>query len=70
MYFDDFDDVLDQETAEKAIKTIVSQTSTQCVFATHNIGLEPNETLRPECCFQMSEGDLKPIADKDSKKER
>ena len=70
MYFDDFDDVLDQETAEKAIKTIVSQTSIQCVFATHNIGLEPNETLRPECCFQISEGVLKPIADKDSKKER
>ncbi len=70
IYFDDFDDVFDQETAERTIETIVSQSPVQCVFATHNTGLEMDDNIRPDCCFTMSEGALKPMTDKDSKKER
>ncbi len=69
MYFDDFDDVFDQETAERTIETIVSQSSVQCIFATHNTGLNMDGVIRPECCFQMSEGSLKPMTETDSRKE-
>ena len=58
IFFDDFDDMFDYRTAEKAIRCIISQIKAQCLFVTHNTGLASNEFLRPDCCFLMNKGNL------------
>ena len=58
IFFDDFDDMFDYRTAEKAIRSIISQIRAQCLFVTHNTGLASNEFLRPDCCFLMDDGKL------------
>ena len=62
IYFDDFDDMFHYKTSENAIRTIISQNSSQCIFVTHNTGLVSNDFLRPDCCFIMANGDLRSLA--------
>ncbi len=68
IYFDDFDDMFHYKTAENAIRTIISRSSSQCIFVTHNTGLVSNDFLRPDCCFIMGCGgprSLASLSDKD-----
>ena len=58
MFSDDFDDMFDYRTAEKAIRWIISQVKAQCIFVTHNTGLASNDFLRPDCCFILDNGQL------------
>ncbi len=62
IYFDDFDDMFHYRTAENAIKAIIAEKRSQCIFVTHNTGLVSNEFLRPDCCFIMEQGQLRSFA--------
>ena len=62
MVFDDFDCMFHYETAEKALRLIVSGTKAQCIFITHHGRLFSNEIMRPDCCFIMTEDSLDPIS--------
>ncbi len=62
VFFDDFDDLFDHKTAENMMTHIIRDSKAQCVFVTHNPSLLSSDSLRPDCCFILHDGQLRSLA--------
>lgn len=63
LFIDEFDAFYHFELARNVLRYIYELDNVQAVFTTHNSYLASNSLLRPDCYFQLSNGQLKSFAD-------
>ncbi len=61
LIIDEFDAYYQYETARKILQVINSYSNFQSVITTHNLTLMDNEMTRPDCCFILDKGLIKPL---------
>jgi hypothetical protein len=63
LFIDEFDAYYHFYLAKSIVKFIMEYDNLQAVFTTHNSFLATNDLLRPDCYFNIVDGDLKSFAD-------
>lgn len=61
LIIDEFDAYYQYQTARKILSIINKQGNFQSLITTHNLTLMDNEMTRPDCCFLLSDGLIKPL---------
>ncbi len=62
-FIDDFGANYHYRLSDNLFKLIVETTSFQTVFTTHNLNLISNYMSRPDCCWHMIDGTIRPLPD-------
>jgi hypothetical protein len=60
---DEFDAYYHYELSEKIIKIILSKTSGQIIFTSHNTNLMDNDLFRPDCIYIIQNSGIKSMSD-------
>ena len=63
LFIDEFDAFYHFELSEKIVKMISENSHMQSFFTSHNTYLANNNTMRPDCFFIISNGEIKCFAD-------
>lgn len=63
LFIDEFDAFLHYEASETIIKALNKCKNFQSILTTHNTSLITNKTMRPDCCFLMSNNSIKPLCE-------
>lgn len=63
LYLDEFDAFYHYELSEEVLKVVQNNDKFQSVVTTHNCGLMSNKLTRPDCCFIISNNQIKKIID-------
>ena len=61
LFIDEFDAFLHYESSELLVKKLNESDNFQSVFTTHNTALMNNKLSRPDCCYLLSDGQIKPL---------
>lgn len=59
---DEFDAYYQYQTARQILSVINSHSNFQSLITTHNLTLMDNEMTRPDCCFILNDGEIRPLS--------
>jgi AAA15 family ATPase/GTPase len=63
VFIDEFDAYYHYEAAYNFLKELIRKSSMQIVLTTHNTSIMTNDLMRPDCYFNMTASDIKPLCD-------
>lgn len=70
LFIDEFDAFFHYESAKSIVQRLNQATSFQSILTTHNTYLMQNQLTRPDCCFIMSDNQIKNLFDSTDKEIR
>lgn len=62
VFIDEFDAFYHYEVSENIVKSMLNIPSVQCLMTTHNTDLLNNDLLRPDCYYNLENGNIKSLA--------
>lgn len=70
VFIDEFDAFYHFELSEKVINSLKVLTNTQIILTTHNTDLMNNDLMRPDCYFEIENGECNSLANRTNKELR
>lgn len=61
LFIDEFDAFLHYESSELLVRKLNERENFQSVVTTHNTALMNNKLTRPDCCYILADGQIKPL---------
>ena len=70
VFIDEFDAFYHSSVSKSVVKEILELKNTQCIFTTHNTDIMTNDLLRPDCYFEIEQGQIKNFSNSTDKELR